>query len=137
MTEQAVAQAAAPKAAAPVAPKVTLSQEEYDALLRRSNIGSASSIKKEDLVAALKGNSMYGAAKALGKSYAAVKNAVEKYGIEYTPVPRITSNVKRKTKSYTLSDEEMGYVNAIVFALKNRPNKVDAIKALAADCTKI
>lgn len=129
MTEQAVA-------AAP-AKKVTLSQEEYEALLRKSNVGSASSIKKEDLVKALENNSMYGAAKALGKSYAAIKNAVEKYGIQYTPVPRVSSGVKRKTKSYTLSDEELGIVNAIVFALKNRPNKLDAIKALADDCMKM
>lgn len=137
MTEQAVAQAAAPKAAAPATSKVTLSQEEYEALLRKSNTGLASSIKKEDLIKALEGNSMYGAAKALGKSYAAVKNAVEKYGIQYTPVPRINSGVKRKTKSYTLSDEELSIVNAIVFALKNRPNKVATIKALADDCMKM
>lgn len=132
MTEaQAVA------AAKPAAKGVTLTQEEYDALIRKSNVGGHSSIKKEDLEKALEGNSLYGAAKALGKSYAAVKNAMERFGIAYTPVKRVSDGVKRQTKSYTLSDEEKGIVNAIVFALKNRPNKKDAIKALAADCTKI
>lgn len=116
---------------------VTLTQEEYDALIRKSNVGGHSSIKKEDLEKALENNSLYGAAKALGKSYAAVKNAMERFGISYTPVKRVSDGVKRQTKSYTLSEEEKGIVNAIVFALKNRPAKKDAIKALAADCTKI
>ena len=125
-------------AAKPAASKgVTLTQEEYDALIRKSNVGGHSSIKKEDLEKALEGNSLYGAAKALGKSYAAVKNAMERFGISYTPVKRVSDGVKRQTKSYTLSEEEKGIVNAIVFALKNRPAKKDAIKALAADCTKI
>ena len=134
MTEE-VAKAAA-KATAP-AKGITLTQEEYDALVRKSNAGSHSSISREELEKALEGNSLYSAAKALGKSYAAVKGAVVKYGITYTPVVRTNSGIKRKTKSYTLSEEEMAVVNSIVFALKNRPQKVDAIKALAEDCTKI
>lgn len=144
MTEGAQAVKAAPKAdGANVkvdgakTQGITLTQEEYDALIRKSNVGGHTSISKEDLEKALDGNSLYGAAKALGKSYAAVKNAMEKYGISYTPVVRNNSGIKRKTKSYTLSEEEAPIVNAIVFALKNRPQKVDAIKALAADCTKI
>lgn len=141
MTEGAQAVKAAPKDVARVdgakTQGITLTQEEYDALIRKSNVGGHTSISKEDLEKALDGNSLYGAAKALGKSYAAVKNAMEKYGISYTPVVRNNSGIKRKTKSYTLSEEEAPIVNAIVFALKNRPQKADAIKALAADCTKI
>lgn len=124
-------------AAKPAAKGVTLTQEEYEALIRKSNLGGHSSITKDDLVKALEGNSLYGAAKALGKSYAAVKNAIEKYGITYTPVVRAKSDVKRSTKSYTLSEDEKGIINNIVFALKNRPQKVDAIKALADDCVKM
>lgn len=122
---------------APKAKGITLTQEEYDALIRKSNLGGHSSISKEDLEKALEGNSIYGASKALGKSYAAVKNAIEKYGISYTPVVRAKSDVKRQTKSYTLSEVEKGIINNIVFALKNRPAKFDAIKALADDCVKM
>lgn len=135
MTE-VVAQPAV-KAAAKSAQAITLTQEEYDALIRKSNSHASCSITKEDLEKALNGNSLYGAAKALGKSYAAVKNAIEKYGITYTPVVRTSDGIKRKTKSYTLSEDEMVIVNAIVFALKNRPQKKDAIKALADDCVKM
>lgn len=117
--------------------KVTLTKEQYEALIRRSNTGSAS-ISKEDLTKALADHkSIYGAAKALGKSYATVKNAIDRYGIEYTPVERVKSDVKRKVKSYTLSDDELASVNAIVFALKNRPQMVDKIKALADKCMEI
>lgn len=130
MSEQTAVKSASPA-------KVTLSQEEYDALIRKSNASASTSIKKEDLIKALEGKSLYAASKALGKSYMAVKNAIQRYGIEYTPVPRVASNVNRKSKTYTLSDEELKIVNTIVFALKNRPNKVDAIKALAADCAKM
>lgn len=135
---EAVAQAAAPKAATqPAAKSITLTQEEYEQLLRKSSSNGTSSISKEDLIKALEGNSMYGAAKALGKSYAAVKSAVEKYHIEYKPIVRTADGVKRSTKSFTLSEEEKVIINAIVFALKNRPAKVDAIKALANDCMKV
>ena len=138
MTEaQATAQAVATKAAQPASKGVTLTQEEYDELIRKSNSHSSCSISKEDLVKALENNSMYGASKVLGKSYAAVKSAVEKYGIKYVPVPRTSDGIKRKTKSYTLSEDETAIVNAIVFAIKNRPNKRDAIKALADDCMKM
>lgn len=117
--------------------KVTLTKEQYEALIRKSNTGSAS-ISKEDLTKALADHkSIYGAAKALGKSYATVKNAIDRYGIEYVPVERVKSDVKRKVKSYTLSDDELASVNAIVFALKNRPQMVDEIKALAGKCMAI
>lgn len=116
------------------AKSITLSQEEYDALIRKSSAHSSCSISKDKLIEALKGNSMYGAAKVLGKSYAAVKGAVEKYGIEYTPVVRQSDGIKRKTKSYTLSEDETAIVNALVFALKNRPQLRDSIKAVADKC---
>ena len=117
--------------------KVTLTKEEYDALLRSSGRGASCSISKEDLIKALEGKSLYAASKVLGKSYAAVKNAIEKYGIEYKPVERPKSTVLRKVKSYTLSEEEMASVNGIVFGLKNRPQFTAEAKALADKCMKI
>ena len=131
MTEQV---AAAKQA---VNDKVTLTKEQYEALIRKSSAGNAS-IAKEDLVKALEEHkSVYGAAKALGKSYATVKNAIDKYNIEYVKVERVKSDVKRKPKTYTLSEDELAHVNAFVFALKNRPAMLDEIKAFAAKCTKI
>lgn len=136
MAEQAVATHAA-KDAAPAPTKVTLTKDEYDALLRRSNRGASCSISKEDLVKALEGKSLYAASKALGKSYAAVKNAIDRYNIEYVPIERKKSEIQRKVKSYTLSEEETGIVNAIVFALKNRPQLLDEARAFAEKCMKI
>lgn len=137
MSEQNVATPVADKPVAAAPAKVTLTKEEYDALLRSSNRGTACSISKEDLIKALEGKSLYAASKVLGKSYAAVKNALEKYGIEYKPVERVKSNVHRKVKSYTLSEDETAMVNAIVFALKNRPQLTAEVKALADKCMKI
>lgn len=117
---------------------ITLSKEEYDALLRKSNRASATTIAKEDLLKALEGGrSIYAASKVLGKSYISIKSAIEKYGIDYKPVPRIKSGVIRKVKSYTLSDDELTIVNSIVFALKNRPQMLDKLKAIAEDAMKI
>lgn len=136
MTE--AVKAVTPAAAKVADAKVTLSKEEYDALIRKSNRISSCSIAKEDLIKALDGGkSLYAAAKELGKSYAAVKNALEKYNIDYKPIPRLKSNIQRKTKSYTLSEDELGMMNAIVFALKYRPTVAPAIKELAEKCMKL
>ena len=117
--------------------KITLSKEQYDELIRKSSAAGSTSIPKAELLKALEGKSIYAAAKALGKSYVAVKNAIAKYGIKYEPVARGSSGIKRQSKTFTLSEDEIPVVTAIVFALKNRPQLVDAIKAVADKCMAV